>query len=292
MKKTLWLFVSLMAVLAGCQGAGSSVADSTKPLPVNVAPVTGGSWYQPPVGVTWQWQLLVPAGTSLNTSYDVAVYDVDLFDTSEATIQDLKVSDGRKVICYFSGGSYENWRDDEAEFSGNELGSTLDGWPNERWLDVRSTNVHRIMQERLDLARDKGCDGVEPDNMDGYLNDPGFNFTASDQLAYNRFIANEAHKRGLSVGLKNDLDQVEALVDYFDFSVNEQCFEYDECGLLKPFIDAGKPVLNAEYPADDWLDDANEIDQLCNQANALQFSTLILPLDLDDSSRHSCLSEG
>ncbi len=292
MKKAVWLFVPLMAVLAGCQRSGSSPVDNTMALPVDVAPVTGGSWYQPPVGVTWQWQLLVPAGTSLNDSYDVAIYDVDLFDTSEATIQKLNVADGRKVICYFSAGSYENWRDDEASFSGNELGSTLDGWPDERWLDIRSSNVHRIMQERLDLARDKGCDGVEPDNMDGYLNDPGFNFTASDQLAYNRFIANEAHKRDLSVGLKNDLDQVEALVDYFDFSVNEQCFEYDECGLLAPFIDAGKPVLNAEYPADDWLDDANEINQLCNQANALQFSTLVLPLDLDDSSRHSCLSDG
>ncbi|WP_394171303.1 endo alpha-1,4 polygalactosaminidase [Saccharospirillum alexandrii] len=292
MKTTSWLLVPFIVVLAGCQETASSVADLNSPLPVNVAPVTGETWYQPPVGVTWQWQLLVPDGSSLNDSYDVAIYDVDLFDTSEATIQQMNVSDGRKVICYFSAGSYENWRDDEASFSGNELGNTLDGWPDERWLDIRSSNVHRIMQERLDLARDKGCDGVEPDNMDGYLNDPGFNFTAGDQLAYNRFIANEAHKRGLSVGLKNDLDQVEALVDYFDFAVNEQCFEYDECGLLEPFIDAGKPVLNAEYPADDWLDDANAIDQLCNQAGTLQFSTLVLPLDLDDSSRHSCLSEG
>lgn len=49
------------------------------------------------------------------------------------------------------------------------------------------------------------------------------------------------------MGLKNDLDQVSQLVGYFDFSVNEQCHEFDECDLPAPFIQSGKPVLNAEY---------------------------------------------
>lgn len=291
MNLVVWIFVTLMALSAGCNFSDSPDGGSSMPLPVNVAPVTGGDWYTPPVEVTWQWQLLVPTGSVLNTGYEVEIYDVDLFDTSEATVRELKDTDDRKVICYFSAGSYEDWREDEDEFSGNDLGNTLDGWDDERWLDIRSANVHRIMQNRLDLAVDKGCDGVEPDNMDGYLNNPGFSFTARDQLAYNRFIANEAHKRSLSVGLKNDLDQVKALVAYYDFSVNEQCFEYDECNLLNPFIEAGKPVLNAEYPAESWLDDEGKIDELCDQASILKFSTLVLPLDLDDSSRHSCLPE-
>lgn len=42
------------------------------------------------------------------------------------------------------------------------------------------------MQARLDLAVQKGCDGVEPDNVDGYQNNSGFPLTAQDQLAYNR----------------------------------------------------------------------------------------------------------
>jgi hypothetical protein len=37
------------------------------------------------------------------------------------------------------------------------------------------------------------------------------------------------------------------LVAWFDLSVNEECHFYDECEQLQPFIDAGKPVLNAEY---------------------------------------------
>jgi hypothetical protein len=144
------------------------------------------------------------------------------------------------------------------------------------------------MKSRLDLALQKGCDGVEPDNMDGYSNNPGFDFSATDQLAYNRLIANEAHSRGLSVGLKNDLDQINGLAAYFDFAVNEQCFEYSECAALAPFIDAGKAVLNAEYKQA-YITDANARDALCNESMSLQFSTLVLPLDLDDGFRYSCL---
>jgi hypothetical protein len=38
-----------------------------------------------------------------------------------------------------------------------------------------------------------------------------------------------AHARGLSVGLKNDLEQVKALVADFDWALNERCFRYNEC---------------------------------------------------------------
>ncbi|MHB8858637.1 MAG: endo alpha-1,4 polygalactosaminidase [Thermoleophilia bacterium] len=242
---------------------------------------TTGDWYRPPLNVTWQWQLK----GKVNTAYDAEIYDIDLFDSSESLI-DLIQSSGNKVVCYFSAGSYENWRPDAAEFSPNEIGAVLAGWENEKWLDVRSPNVRRIMQKRLDLAAQKGCDGVESDNVDGYANDSGFDLTANDQLEFNRFIAGEAHARGLSVGLKNDLDQVDRLVEYFDFSVNEQCHEFDECDLLAPFTGAGKPVLNAEYEME--LANAAKRQSLCAAAAAEKFSTLVLPIGLDDSFRYAC----
>jgi hypothetical protein len=122
------------------------------------------------------------------------------------------------------------------------------GWQGERWLDIRRTDVlEPLMAARIDMCRDKGFDAVEPDNMDGYANDTGFPLTAADQLAYNRLIARLAHERGLSVALKNDLDQIPELVGDFDFAVNEQCAQYDECDALKPFLDAGKAVLHVEY---------------------------------------------
>jgi hypothetical protein len=274
----------LVLLLAACGGGGTSGGDthSGSPSDPNVPPVTGGSRYQPALAATWQWQLQ----SALNTSYVVDIYDVDLVETPKATIADLHAA-GRKVICYFSGGSYEDWRPDKDQFNAADLGNDLDGWPGERWLDIRSTAVRTIMLARLDLAKDKGCDGVEPDNVEGYNSNSGFNLTASDQLAYNRFLANAAHDRVLAVALKNDLDQVADLVSYFDFAVNEECFAYNECDALAPFTQAGKPVLQAEYDVT-YVNHAAARANLCTQSLNRQFSTLVLPLALDDSIRYSC----
>lgn len=275
----------LLATLTACGGGGGGAdedagGDDATP---SVPPVIEGDWYRPAVGATWQWQLQ----GALNSGYDVEIYDVDLFDTSAPAIADLQAQ-GRKVICYFSAGSYENWRPDIAEFTADDKGNPLDDWDGEVWLDIRSANVRSIMSARLDLARDKGCDGVEPDNVDAYTYEgSGFPLTAQDQADYNAFIANAAHDRGLAVALKNDLDQIVALVDYFDFAVNEQCEEYDECDMLSPFVDADKPVLHAEY-AERYVTSAGERETLCQQSAALQLSTLVLPLELDDAYRFSC----
>ena len=88
-----------------------------------------------------------------------------------------------------------------------------------------------------------------------------------------------AHARELSVGLKNDLDQVSQLVDDFDWALNEQCFEYDECDMLLPFVKAGKAVFGVEYE----LDTA----EFCAQANAMDFDWLKKNYDLD-AERESC----
>jgi hypothetical protein len=263
--------------------ADATVEDSCgTTYPVRDSANTSGVRYRPPVNVTWQLQLQ----GNVNSSYPAEIYDIDLFDSSESLIDSLQAS-GKKVNCYFSAGSYEKWRSDASEFSPDDLGSVVAGWEDERWLDIRSANVRRIMQNRLEQAKQKGCDGVDPDNMDGYANSSGFDLSAADQLAFNRFIAGEAHERGLSVGLKNDLDQVIQLVDYFDFSVNEQCHEFDECGLLAPFINRGKPVLNVEYQEDLITNNAKRR-SLCDAAAEEDFSTLILPVQLDDAFRYSC----
>jgi len=276
------LILSLLVSCGSGSGTSSSGGDSSPEPSPAAPPVIVGNWYQPAVLTTWQWQLQ----GAVNTSYDVDLYDIDLFDSSEAQIQQIQQS-GKKVICYFSAGSYEEWRSDADQFSANDLGNPLDGWPGERWLDIRSDNVQTIMKNRLDLAVQKGCDGVEPDNVDGYTNPSGFNFTAMDQLTFNRFIANESHSRGLSVGLKNDLDQVEDLVEYFDFSVNEQCSAYSECDALTPFINSGKPVLHVEYDQI-YVNSEAERSSLCGDTVSRQFSTLVLPEALDDAFRFSC----
>ncbi len=259
---------------------GGSAIDPENP------PVTGGAWFKPETGTTWQWQLQPNAAGMLNTTYDVDAYDVDLFETNAAEIAALQAA-GRRVICYFSAGSYEGFRPDAGDFPASVLGSPLAGFADERWLDIRSDAVRQIVSARLDQAVDKGCDCVEPDNVDGYANDSGFDLSAADQLAFNRYVANQAHLRGLCVGLKNDLDQVPQLVEYFDFALNEQCHEYDECELLAPFVAADKAVFNAEY-ADAFVNDAITRAALCAESRAARLQTLVLPLELDDAFRLSC----
>ncbi|HBA35133.1 MAG TPA: endo alpha-1,4 polygalactosaminidase [Gammaproteobacteria bacterium] len=281
MRLLMGIFGSLL-LLSGCSNGGTEDTNNQPADPADPPPATQ-RWYHPPLSVSWHIQLTGP----INTTYTVQLYDIDLFDSAKDFIEEFQ-STGIKVICYFSAGSYENWRPDAQAFQASDVGHALAGWPGESWLDIRSDNVRRIMQKRLDQAKDKGCDGVDPDNMDGYKNNTGFRLTASDQLNYSRFIAEEAHARGLAVGLKNNLDQVEELVDYFDFAVNEQCFEYRECSALAPFIEKNKPVLNIEYQQQ-YVDHATLRDLLCNDAINRQFSTLILPLELDDAFRLSCL---
>ena len=167
-----------------------------------------------------------------------------------------------------------------------DMGNALDGWAGERWLDTRSANVRAVMMARMDLAKSKGCDGVDPDNVDGYTNKPGFPLTAATQLDYNRFLATQAHARGLAVGLKNGVAQLSDLASAFDFAVNEQCFQYNECSGYSVFTVQGKPVFNVEYQTK-WKD-ATTRQTLCAKAKALSLRTLVLPLALNDKFRYSC----
>lgn len=238
----------------------------------------------PKVGSTWNIQL----DGRVNEKYDVEMYEIDLFDSSENLINRLKARD-IKVICYFNGGAWQE-RLDSNLFPKEALGNKLPEYEKERWLDIRHQGLKPIMKARLDLAVIKGCDGVDPDNMNGWeeANDTGFPLTYENQLEYNKFMAKEAKKRGLSIALKNDWDQIIDLVSYYDFAVSEQCFEYEECYKLKPFIDAGKGVFNIEYEGK-YIDDETERIRMCKDSNSKMFSTLIMTDDLvSDSRKYSC----
>jgi hypothetical protein len=104
------------------------------------------------------------------------------------------------------------------------------------------------METRIELAKSKGFDAVEPDNIDGWENETGFNITATEQLTYNEWIASAVHAAGMSVVLKNDIDQAQTLEPYFDWDLDEQAYQNDEWspGLLC-FVNAGKAVFEAEY---------------------------------------------
>lgn len=206
-----------------------------------LAPPAMARW-RPPQHLTWYMQFT----GHVNYAVAVQAYDLDGFDTSAARVRALHAA-GKRVICYIDVGTWESWRPDAGEFPRSVLGRG-NGWPGERWLDIRRLSVlEPIMTRRFEMCKRKGFDAVDPDNIDGFSNNTGFPLTAHEQLVYDEWVAREVHSLGMAVFEKNDLSQARQLEPYFDGVVVEQCNQYRDCGLLRPYLKAAKPVLNIEY---------------------------------------------
>ena len=229
-------------------------------------------------------------GTSFATGRTVAptVFDIDFLQDGKcyspqdysvlnyAAVQALHVR-GARVIGYVDAGTAETWRPDFPELQafdqscdGCLFGNPLSSFPDEYWLNInpgvrgidpntgRSVTTRRFLLDEM-LARVKearliGVDAIEFDDVDAYQSRTGLGITARAQLSYNAALANLAHRLGLSVGLKNDRDQAEALQPYFDFAIEEECWQYSECDAVRDWPSQyGKAVFDVEYgsaPAD------------------------------------------
>jgi hypothetical protein len=275
MRRTLAPGIALTILLSLAPPVGAAGRQPRAVRPRLADPVACPGCWEPALQTSWQWQLQ----GEIDTSFDVGMYDVDGFETSESTVQELQAG-GAAVVCYISAGSWENFRPDHKKFPDRVLGES-NGWRGERWLDIRRLSALRpIMNARMDRCANKGFDAIEFDNVDGYKNDSGFPLHGPDQLRYNVFLANGAHRRGLSAVLKNDLGQVDALLPYFDVALNEQCHQYRECDKLDPFVDAGKAVFGVEYKL--------AVDEFCQRANNHDFNFLIKGLALRALPRTPC----
>ena len=237
--------------------------------------------WRPRPGTTWQWQITGRVGLAPAVRMD----DVDLFDLRRGELNAGLVGRlhrrGRIVVCYVDTGAWESYRPDASQFPRAVIGNQTyasDGrpWVGERWLDIRRSSWHRfafLIWRRLDLARRLGCDGVEPDQLNPVGNDPGFPITLADQKAFYLEVARQAHRRGLSVGQKNGIETTDAAtVRAFDWDLNEECFRYDECGVLRRYVRAGKAVFQVEY--------TGTRARVCPRARRLRFSTLFKRLEL------------
>jgi hypothetical protein len=231
-------------------------------------PASAARWQPQPTTAPWQWQLQ----GKIDTSVAAGVYEIDGFETPRATVAKLHRL-GRRVICYLDVGSWESYRPDASAFPRSVLGNAYSGYPDERWLDVRRIRqLAPILRKRFDICVGKGFDAVEPDNIAGYENKTGFPLSGGDQLRFNRWIAREVHRRGMSVALKNDPEQVGQLLEHFDFAVVEECFAYEECEKFSPFVAAGKAVFEAEYE--------RPLASFCPAAAELRFSAIRKGYDL------------
>ena len=292
MKQTAPLLLALTVLISACSTPAEETpfpptpqpATATQAIPPTETPTVTlpsatppSPIWQPPLNATWQWQL--GGDEEINTAFDVDIYDIDLFETEASLISSLH-SQGSKVICYISVGSWEDWRPDADQFPSEVIGNNYEGWPGEKWLDIRQIDLLApIMRARLDMCAEKGFDGIEPDNVDLHWADTGFPLIYEDQLAYNIWLAEEAHARGLSIGLKNDDEQVADLLPYFDWALTEDCFDGEWCEAMLPFIEAGKPVFAAEYT--DVMDYEEFIRDVCPQAKEMGFNVILKNRNLD-----------
>lgn len=135
------------------------------------------------------------------------------------------------------------------------------------------------MKKRLDLAVQKNCDAVDPDNIDAYENDNGLGLTTKDAINYVAFLGIESHSRGLACGLKNGGQIVPKVLSMVEFEVNEQCVQFNECNKYSGFIAAGKPVFHIEYPSDMT---AAGVKSVCDGVGEQGFSTVLKHMGLDE----------
>lgn len=229
----------------------------------------------PKPGAPFSWLLGAPGEPPF-----AEVIDLDLFEASAEDVAALKAK-GAYLVCYINVGAFEDWRPDKNAFPAAVIGKEYEGWAGERWLDIRRiAALAPVLTKRFELCRDKGFDAVEPDNLDGFQTSTGFPLTRGDQIKFNLWIAEKAHKLGLGIGIKNVPDLLPELAASFDFALLEDCFAQGWCGDFAAFRASGKAVFAVEYTENDI-----KMDAFCAKMTALGFAGLLKNRNLDRFER-------
>ena len=235
-------------------------------IPVST-PVTAGSWWKPSSAAPLTLHWVLDGAVNLSDPVQLGlrgingatlpapdVYDIDGELNSAATVAALHAM-GKKVICYMDAGVYETYRTDASKFPAGIWGNADAGWAGSYWLDIRRVNdLAPIMKARFQMCKDKGFDAI-----------------------------------GMSIGLKGDIEQAHDLVGDFDWTLNEECYQYSECTTVSNvgpgadgkdwpgvqlFSQSNKAVWIAEYQG---LSAAQCADAAANHFNASLY-VLGLPL--------------
>lgn len=166
------LTLGLAAVTGLCHGSTIRNAGLRRSAPVGAR--AAAPW-QPEVGAPWQIVLSNTVDLSAGTvePSDIEIWDIDLYDNTDDGTDDSAIrtlhSLGKKVICYFSAGTFEPERPDADDFPAEDIGKTLPDWDSEKWLRISSPTIRSIMANRIAIAAEMGCDAVDPDNVDAFV---------------------------------------------------------------------------------------------------------------------------
>jgi len=231
------------------------------------------AYWKPKPGLKWNWALGTKVSEIPIENTDWEVIDIDLYGATKEIIDKMH-KNNKKVICYFSAGTYERTREEaQGMLKVNGLvRNKMEEW-DEYWLDFRLDEVKSFMSERLDLAKAKGCDGIEFDNVDTFTNvNWEDSITVEDQLKYDKWLAKEAHDRKMAAGFKNSIELLEELKDIFDFAINEECNEFGECDDYNVFLNNQLAVFVALYG---YTTDKTFMQSICSQVKGLNLSIII-----------------
>jgi hypothetical protein len=97
-----------------------------------------------------------------------------------------------------------------------------------------------------------------------------------------RWMATEAAKYNMKIGLKNSLDIMNDLAPTVDFAVNEQCAALGECRVYDQFLAMNKPVFHIEYPTPLNAQAAKGVS--CTTTGVNGTSTILKNLQLDGAT--------
>ena len=295
-----WPFVGAAILVAASLGAVSlGAVPSAAPSATAAA-----NWWRPGPLASWEYAIGEPFPVAVPSNVgDVEAYDIDEGNMNGVSASEVGASvasihsRGAKAICYVDTGGWENYRSDASEYSSAVLGRPVPGYSDERYVDIRQWSddpgptgltLGQVLTARFQLCKDEGFDGVETDLDDTYTDSTGFPLTMADEVTFMTEVADVIHGLGMAWFLKNGINGDSFISDMeplADGTVNEQCWQYDECSALAPFVRAGKPVLNVEY-----ADEAEAT--ICPQALAFPMATMRTDADLDGTIAWACWQYG
>jgi len=230
-------------------------------------------------------------------------------------------ADGKYSICYIEAGAQQpepdssNFAPADYTNGSNPETTEMQGWPGEYWYDIRgfanyvagdpstltgaAANIAAGLAERIEDCAIEGQDALEPDDLDGYTNPSqtgapggGWGLTQADSAGFERWLAYTAHSDGLAIFQKNDPANAAVDEPLFDGMIIEECNYYDDpCagpgGDATPYLDAGKPVLNAEY-----TQDGETTAKFCPSDTAAGITGALFDVNLDGQTYDPCAPVG
>jgi len=226
---------------------------------------------------------------------------------------------GKYSICYVEAGAYQVGFPDDSNFATADYGGVGDtatqmqGYPDEFWFDLTgfkdyvagnpntltgaAANIAAGLNQRFAECKLEGQDAVEPDDLDGYTNQAQSGVTPwgmnqADSAGFERWLAYDIHANGLAAFQKNDPANAAVDEPLFDGMIIEQCnAENDPCagsgGDATPYLNAGKPVLNAEY-----TEDGESTGSFCSNDVAAGITGALFNVDLNGATYEPCAPVG